>query len=484
MFFTFDKVAKAEYELRIVNQKAAETLKVQEAKPDDAGALAAALKNYTGAGERFQSRLTNLKQTSENPNFEKLLQKVDEQTLKHAVLLNQLAERWNTDPYVEDSARAFAIGDPDFDLIANAVKDAQGGIKETVVAASEREKDIKGKAEEQMRRAEVAISEFEAALAKFIASDANVSNDSSEKTAPVRLDPTPARISTNLTIERQTPKRDFGDRMKAGLDTAGGMLANAKAAFEGGKYGEAFGLARSAEVTAINGLRALEGILRPDLGGLEDGKAIAPPKSGETPTVPKPVTGVPKKVLPPVEKRVTPETNKMLCVEIFDPVCGLNGETYSNECKAKVAGVTVKSKGACVKPKTSNNTSLKFEVTPQVDISTDSIKVKTDGGSAVIISRVWDVVVTDEGFSPKELKVKKGDTVVWTNKGSSSSWPASAMHPTHSVYPEQGGCISSTFDACRGLNLGEAFKFVFNQVGSWSYHDHLNPSHFGKVVVE
>lgn len=34
------------------------------------------------------------------------------------------------------------------------------------------------------------------------------------------------RLSTNLTIERQTPKRDFGDRMKAGLETAGGVLAN------------------------------------------------------------------------------------------------------------------------------------------------------------------------------------------------------------------------------------------------------------------
>ncbi len=43
---------------------------------------------------------------------------------------------------------------------------------------------------------------------------------------PTRIDSTPARLSTNMTIERQTPKRDFGDRMKAGLETAGGVLAN------------------------------------------------------------------------------------------------------------------------------------------------------------------------------------------------------------------------------------------------------------------
>src|SRR4051794_30212164 len=41
-----------------------------------------------------------------------------------------------------------------------------------------------------------------------------------------RIDPTPLRISNNLTIQRQTPKTDFGDRMKAGLDTAMGVVAN------------------------------------------------------------------------------------------------------------------------------------------------------------------------------------------------------------------------------------------------------------------
>jgi hypothetical protein len=48
-----------------------------------------------------------------------------------------------------------------------------------------------------------------------------------------RIDPTPVRISNNLTIERQTPKRDFGDRLKAGLDTAAGAIANG-AAIAGG----------------------------------------------------------------------------------------------------------------------------------------------------------------------------------------------------------------------------------------------------------
>lgn len=41
------------------------------------------------------------------------------------------------------------------------------------------------------------------------------------------------------------------------------------------------------------------------------------------------------------------------CAEIWEPVCGTNGKTYSNACKAKIEGAAVASKGACangVKP--------------------------------------------------------------------------------------------------------------------------------------
>jgi hypothetical protein len=36
-----------------------------------------------------------------------------------------------------------------------------------------------------------------------------------------------------------------------------------------------------------------------------------------------------------------------ICPDIFKPVCGCNGRTYSNDCWAAAAGVNVKSEGAC-----------------------------------------------------------------------------------------------------------------------------------------
>lgn len=70
---------------------------------------------------------------------------------------------------------------------------------------------------------------------------------------PVRLDPTPARISTNLTIERQTPKRDFGDRMKAGLDVVGGTLANGASVVGGLVPGGAILSAAVSSVSQLGG---------------------------------------------------------------------------------------------------------------------------------------------------------------------------------------------------------------------------------------
>ena len=94
------------------------------------------------------------------------------------------------------------------------------------------------------------------------------------------------------------------------------------------------------------------------------------------------------------------------------------------------------------------------------------------------------VEITASGFNPQTLTVNSGDVVSFLNKDTALHWPASALHPTHNVYPEPGGCVGSKFDACQGLNKDEVFAFKFNQKGTWKYHDHLNPSLFGTIIVK
>lgn len=94
------------------------------------------------------------------------------------------------------------------------------------------------------------------------------------------------------------------------------------------------------------------------------------------------------------------------------------------------------------------------------------------------------VVYTDSGYSPSSITIKKGETVIFKNQSSQSMWTASAMHPTHKLYPTTGGCLGSTFDACQGILPGNNWSFKFDIAGTWKYHNHLNPANYGAVIVE
>jgi plastocyanin len=115
------------------------------------------------------------------------------------------------------------------------------------------------------------------------------------------------------------------------------------------------------------------------------------------------------------------------------------------------------------------------------------------GGSApapVSTGTTHTVEMSSSGFSPDSLTVKAGDTVTFLAVDGAGRWPASAVHPTHTVYPGSGiqKCSTSEkdsiFDACGGVPNGQSWSFKFDEKGSWNYHDHLDSKVFGKIIVE
>ena len=101
-----------------------------------------------------------------------------------------------------------------------------------------------------------------------------------------------------------------------------------------------------------------------------------------------------------------------------------------------------------------------------------------------------DISITSSGFSPRTLTIQSGQPVNFLNKDSAAHWPASAAHPTHEVYPGSSitkcGSAEQTeiFDACHDLAPGESWTFTFSEKGTWNYHDHLNPSLIGTIIVQ
>lgn len=93
------------------------------------------------------------------------------------------------------------------------------------------------------------------------------------------------------------------------------------------------------------------------------------------------------------------------------------------------------------------------------------------------------VTYNSSGFSPSTVTIAKGQTVIFQDASSTSMRVASDPHPTHNGYPTTGGCVGSTFDSCMNILPGASWSFEFDYVGSWGYHNHLNPNQKGTVVV-
>ncbi|MBI2514717.1 hypothetical protein HYV91_00795 [Candidatus Wolfebacteria bacterium] len=127
----------------------------------------------------------------------------------------------------------------------------------------------------------------------------------------------------------------------------------------------------------------------------------------------------------------------------------------------------VKENGAEEKETQRGETASSTERNPEVE--KQELRKNVDSSSRT------SVQATREGFTPLEIKIKKGDKVTWINKSDQEVWPASGNHPTHTIYPE--------FDPRRGIKPGEEWSLVFDKTGNWGYHDHLNPRMGGVVKV-
>jgi len=82
---------------------------------------------------------------------------------------------------------------------------------------------------------------------------------------------------------------------------------------------------------------------------------------------------------------------------------------------------------------------------------------------------------TDKGFSPAELRVKAGEKVEFKNSSSKTVQVNSNPHPTHTLFAELNiGAIAA----------GQTKSVTFTKAGTYSYHNHLNASQGGTIVVE
>ncbi len=89
--------------------------------------------------------------------------------------------------------------------------------------------------------------------------------------------------------------------------------------------------------------------------------------------------------------------------------------------------------------------------------------------------RTYDVVLGKDGYKPSVINIKNGDVIKFTTTLNAPFWPASDPHPSHILYPE--------FDPQKGIKNTDSWTIKLKRVGSWEYHDHLNPNFRGTINI-
>ncbi|HVZ67178.1 MAG TPA: hypothetical protein VG917_02855 [Patescibacteria group bacterium] len=89
--------------------------------------------------------------------------------------------------------------------------------------------------------------------------------------------------------------------------------------------------------------------------------------------------------------------------------------------------------------------------------------------------KILNISLTKSGFQPKTLTINKGETVSWINKSSESGTVNSDPYPDNNLY--------------RFLNLGEfppqtTVQAIFNETGTFTYHNQFAPSQTGTIIVK
>lgn len=107
----------------------------------------------------------------------------------------------------------------------------------------------------------------------------------------------------------------------------------------------------------------------------------------------------------------------------------------------------------------------------QVSSSVFADQVAPSDGMGMVTVRY-----TNAGFQPTKLTVPIGTMVEFVNQSDKEMWVASNMHPSHEIL--------STFDQFKGVGKGQTYMYTFDKKGSWPYHDHINPSLEGTIIVE
>jgi plastocyanin len=106
---------------------------------------------------------------------------------------------------------------------------------------------------------------------------------------------------------------------------------------------------------------------------------------------------------------------------------------------------------------------------PTLSTSTKD-KLARSLGAAALLS------YTEMGFEPRDVTIKAGQTMRFTNNSNRDMWIAAAASAGEQLYPGiANGCGFSALDSCGAIAPQDFWQFTFTVKGTWRVVNTLDP---------